>query len=187
MKLKLRKGFTLVELLIVIVIIGILAGAMLLASGAATASAEASNIVSNLRSLQSASLMFFADNMDALMAATYTAADFPRSQDPVNSARGASGGLWHLLRYTNNPEAGVWTSYAFHIVGSGPLADRAWWVSAQVTRTDVANRLRGRADSVGLYGQAHEASAISGAAFYPGNAAVPHDVFMLVRNPGDGN
>ncbi|CAM1378044.1 hypothetical protein FF3_00312 [Fretibacterium fastidiosum] len=66
--MKMRKGFTLVELLIVIVIIGILAAAMLLSSGSATASAEASNIVSNLRSLKAATMMFYADSMDAIAA-----------------------------------------------------------------------------------------------------------------------
>ena len=58
-------GFTLVELLIVIIIIGILAGALLLITGAGTDKAEATRIVSDLRSLKSAALMYHADNPDA--------------------------------------------------------------------------------------------------------------------------
>lgn len=58
---KKSSGFTLVELLVVIIIIGILSGMVLLSVGSATDKAEATKIVNALRNYKTASLMYYAD------------------------------------------------------------------------------------------------------------------------------
>jgi len=56
-----RKGFTLVEILIVIVIIGILAGSLLMTMGTARDSAEAARIISEMRTMKSAAVLYKSD------------------------------------------------------------------------------------------------------------------------------
>jgi len=182
--MKLRKGFTLVELLIVIVIIGILAAAMLLASGAATASAEASNIVSNLRSLKSASLMFYADNMDILMNPASFAQAFTPTVSPavpaVDIDPGGAGAVILLTQYTDNPQAAVWINYTFQTAGVGALASRTWWASAPVDRPDVRVRLASRAANIGLFSTAHTPASLPIVGDYTDQVTV----YMLLRTAG---
>ena len=82
---KKSKGFTLVELLMVIIIIGILAGMMMLSTGGATAKAEATKIVSDMRNLKAAAIMVYAEDMEwpTAMASLDDYVDTAISGDPA--------------------------------------------------------------------------------------------------------
>ena len=62
--LKHKKGFTLVELLIVIVVIGILSAMMMLSSTEAISSSRVADITNNLRNWKTATLAWYVDNID---------------------------------------------------------------------------------------------------------------------------
>ena len=136
--MKMRKGFTLVELLIVIVIIGILAAAMLLSTTSATASAKASTIITDLRSMKAALLLLYADSMDNMPAVT----------DALQS----------LKNYIDNPKKYLATDSGFKIeAGTGAAAGK-WIMSFAVKDKmqgsdlgDVKKKLAEKAEKVGLF------------------------------------
>lgn len=129
--LRKRSGFTLVELLIVIIIIGILAGAMLLVAGSGTDSAEATKIVSDLRSMKAAALLYFADNSST-----------PLNFGTTNRAKVS------LDQYS---DMSIETS-KFSFIGGGD----SWWVGRKNDIGDsVVAKLKGMKD-VPLYGNASD-------------------------------
>jgi len=123
-----RKGFTLVELLIVIIIIGILAGAMLLVMGSGTDSAEATKIVSDLRGLKSAALLYYGDHPKQETA--------PTTED--------------LKKYMDREET-VLTDYETVNVS----ADSSWWVANNskkpIESPGVRQKLEDRQKEAALY------------------------------------
>ena len=138
--MKVHKGFTLVELMIVIVIIGILAVALLLSGSAATAEAEAANIISDLRSLKAAAVAMYADSIDIVIN---------------DYALNTVGSLALLKPYMSNPDKilnnGPYEFFKTTIAGVGVK----WWVVYDLDRSNVTKKvevkLAAKADSVGLY------------------------------------
>ncbi len=67
-----RKGFTLVELLIVVAILGTLSASMMVSFGSSTAAAKASSIAANVSACMSAANAYYNENLNTITADTTT-------------------------------------------------------------------------------------------------------------------
>jgi len=141
-----RKGFTLVELLIVIIIIGILAGAMMLVAGTSRDSAEATKIISDLRNMKAAALMWISENP------TVTGDNWELLGTDQNAMNELNKYLDRPLNV--NAEDFPYTFIAQDFEEGGTTVGEAWVLGYEVSglRAGVKNNLKKQAASVGLYG-----------------------------------
>lgn len=65
--MRMRKGFTLLEMLVVIVTLGILSAVMLLSSLEAVSTADATNIINNMQQIKMATYAWYKDNLSRII------------------------------------------------------------------------------------------------------------------------
>jgi len=143
MKKSMRKGFTLVELLIVIVVIGILSAMMMLSSTEAVSSARAADIISDLRNFKTATLAWYADNLDYVEGKVDADGKAIASGNTTGKFNDLSAQSAKILKYMGNDGIG---DYVF----SGTSAGNDWYVWRKVDDSKVVEKLASRAKSVGL-------------------------------------
>ena len=141
-----RKGFTLVELLIVIVVIGILSAMMMLSSSEAVSSAKATAIVSDLRNIKTAVLAYLADNADTKMYETPADKATIPNTDWLPYLNGKGDDLPAKDSYWVVAQGGLW--YVECNIGDQKNSLTALLKGKELA--SVKKKLAGRAKSVGL-------------------------------------
>ena len=154
-----HRGFTLVELLIVIVVIGVLSAMMMLSSTEAVSSAEAAKVISNMRNLKTAVLEWYADNLDRVKIDTDK---HPKifSKDGTSKQifpdfTGSPAGKAEILKYLNDASFTL-ASKSTNKAGEYIVADvnwTTWYVFYNLDgKAKLKEKLASRAKSLGLKG-----------------------------------
>ena len=142
--MKKYKGFTLIEILIVLVVIGILSSMMVIASNESTTTAKASNIVSNLRNFSMAAMAFYTDHVEEYSTLP------ENSPDPLTN---------EVKKYLHN-EGNITDGSKYKVVRT--VEDntyQVWWAGYVFDTKDnerEREKLEGRTDSANLKGSANE-------------------------------
>jgi len=136
-------GFTLLELLVVIGIIGILSGALLATFGGASDSAKAAKCMTNMRNLAVACYNYASAHEDGVFpaAASYEYA----SLQYVHERKGWIGWLNKNTRYgsknTKSLAQASWTPYSVYAQGNKKSTDDAWFALTNGTIWAYAGRV----------------------------------------------
>ncbi|MBQ9434380.1 MAG: type II secretion system protein [Synergistaceae bacterium] len=124
---KFRKGFTLLELLVVIGVMGILSTTAMIAGQEATNGARATTIAEGLEKAASAMMMYYADNAEVIAKEGAEAADI---------ATGANAYL-KTADALESGNTGVEGKYRVVINPAEKKAAQEWWIEYTLPATDV--------------------------------------------------
>ena len=154
------KGFTLVELMIVLVVIGVLSIMIMFSSSEAVDSANATKIINNLGAFQRAGLAYYNDNMDTI------------NKDPSKYKPDLDGEGRTILKYFDKSLADDSQAlkkradelkkegYAFKWGFNSSKRQTRWYITYTFKKDEngVKNKFAGRAKSLKLLGYVDEKS-----------------------------
>ena len=139
---KMRKGFTLLELLVVIGVIGIMSSTAMIAGQQATDAARATNIADSLEKAASAMMMYYSDNADDI------AVNGVVETDVVEGANAYLKKTAQLVDSSTQDYAG---KYIVYIDGVAPA--QTWWIIYTLPANDLAGIgpiMKNKAERMGL-------------------------------------
>lgn len=195
-----RRGFTLVELLIVILVIGVLSVMMILSSTESVTTAKVSNIIANLTNLKRAVTAWYLDNYDRFIYVndskkfqldgtteihTYIHEHPEEIQKYFSSSFKASDGVLHSgTKQTYDSFYATVGGYAVYMGEQNTRCYVLYKLSDDSTKKDYARlreKLMGRAKSAGLLSYAYNRGAGKKAQTYDGGNYVFMEVFRLSK------
>ena len=168
-------GFTLVELLIVIVVIGILSAMMMLSSTEAVTTAKANNIVVAMRQWKTATLAWYADNIDKVNVSNGCVMGNDgtwRNDKAIQYRFGDVIKAEDIAHYLNGIFTPIKKGFAYKYTGSDVVKDKSglmfwtqhsgddrngftWYIGCQFANDNknvrLQQKLEARAATAGLY------------------------------------
>ena len=134
-----HKGFTLMEMMIVIAVMGILASMMMISSSESISTARASSIVTNLRNFSMAAMAYYTDNID-----TFGKTPDHLKNDPATLKANVEEYMHNEGKIPDEPNIIIYNN-------SG-----TWWAGYNLTTAldndKVREKLQGRSESANLKG-----------------------------------
>ena len=136
--MKNKKGFTLVELMIVIVVIGILAAMMMFSSTEAINEAKAKKLINDLQMLKRAALAYYADNYSRFVI---------NFHDSIEDEK--------VKAYIGNDKIPNFDKFGFMVYKSDLISDSLWFVYYRgddlKTNARLREKLETQARAQGFY------------------------------------
>ena len=167
---KFRKGFTLLELLVVIGVMGIMSSMAMIAGQQTTDAARANAIADSLEKAASAMMMYYADNADDIALNGTTA---------ENVVKGAKAYLKSTVDLFDEDNEGTADgAYSITIVNEN-TPGATWWIAYTFSAADtgIKNIMANKAKRMGL----KTTNSSTGLEYGSTAAALTNMVYMQVR------